>query len=191
MATHLNTPLSEAEIDTLDAFLAERDGPIISFEGLDGLFCALLCAPTLVMPSHYMEVIMGEEAFTDEQQAQEILLLVTRHWNTVSDTLRRASSVGDVYVPALLVDEDGNPSGNDWAEGFLVGLSLTEDDWGEFIEDEELGQLLVPIMLLGHEHHPDPSMRPANLSPDGREELLDTMFDGLMLIYEHFQRKIH
>lgn len=192
MDTDLNTPLNEDDIDTLDAFLASlEDGPIMSFEGLDGLFCALLCAPTMVMPSHYLEVVMYEQFFEDEAQEEQMLLLMTRHWNTLSETLRQASSNGDVYVPALLVDDSGQPCGNDWAGGFLLGLSLTEDDWQDFIDDKTLSQLLLPMLTLGQENHPDTTLRPAPLSPKDREELLDTMFDGLMLIYEHFQRKAH
>ena len=191
MAKDLNTPLDEDDIDTLDSFLATLDGPIISFEGLDGLFCALLCAPTMVMPSQYLEVIMDEQAFADKTQAQQILLLMTRHWNALSETLQQASINEDVYVPALLVDESGQPTGNHWAEGFLLGLSLTEDDWQDFIEDKTLSQLLLPMLTLGQENHPDTALRPPPLSPKDREDLLDTMFDGLMVIYEHFQRKAH
>lgn len=191
MNKDLNTPLDEAEIDTLDDFLAALDGPIVSFEGLDGLFCALHCAPTVVMPSHYLEVIMDDQAFADEAQAEQMLLLMTRHWNSLSETLRKASTEGDVYVPALLVDESGEPTGNDWAGGFVLGLSLTEDDWQAFIDDKTLSQLLLPILTIAQENHPDKDVRPAPMSSQDRMELLDSMFDGLMLIYEHFQRKAH
>jgi len=191
MSKDLNTPLDEGEIDTLDEFLAALDGPIVSFEGLDGLFCALHCAPTVVMPSHYLEVIMDDQAFADEAQAEQMLLLTTRHWNSLSETLRKASTEGDVYVPALLVDESGEPTGNDWAGGFVLGLSLTEDDWQAFIDDKTLSQLLLPILTIAQENHPDKDVRPAPMSSQDRMELLDSMFDGLMLIYEHFQRKAH
>lgn len=191
MAKDLNAPLDEADIDTLDDFLAALEGPLVSFEALDGLFCALHCAPTMVMPSQYMDVIMGDQDFADEAQAEQMMLLITRHWNALSETLRQASIDGDVYVPALLVDESGQPTGNDWAGGFVLGLSLTEDDWQAFIDDKTLSQLLLPILTLAQENHPDEEVRPAPLSPQDRVDLLDSMFDGLMLIYEHFQRKAH
>jgi uncharacterized protein len=189
MTPNLNAALLEPEIDSLDTFLAELDGPVNSFEGLDGLFCALICAPTAVMPSQYLEVILGDSAFADAEQAQDISLLMTRHWNTVLETLQQVSKVGDVYVPALLVDDDGNPTGNEWAEGFVLGLTLTQNDWHAFSQNTELGDLLEPVMQLAHEHNPDPALRPSTLSSEGREDLLDEMFDNLMLIYEHFQRK--
>lgn len=191
MPADLNAALLEPEIDRLDTFLAELDGPVNSFEGLDGLFCALICAPTAIMPSQYVKVMLGDSAFADADQEKDISLLMTRHWNTVAKTLQQVSKVGDVYVPALLVDDDGNPTGNEWAEGFVLGLTLTQNDWHAFSQNTELGDLLEPVMLLAHEHHPDPTLRPTTLSTEGREDLLDEMFDNLMLIYEHFQRQVN
>lgn len=191
MTADLNAALLEPEIDRLDTFLAELDGPVNSFEGLDGLFCALICAPTAIMPNEYIKVILGDSAFADADQEKDISLLMTRHWNTVAKTLQQVSKVGDVYVPALLVDDDGNPTGNEWAEGFVLGLTLTQNDWHAFSQNTELGDLLEPVMLLAHEHHPDPALRPTTLSIEGREDLLDEMFDNLMLIYEHFQRQVN
>ena len=57
------SPLNEAETDTLDTFLANLNGPIRSIEGLDGLLCALNCAPTQIAPSDYMAVMLGEGKF--------------------------------------------------------------------------------------------------------------------------------
>ena len=191
MTTNLNTELLDSEIDTLDAFLAELDGPVNSFEGLDGLFCALICAPTKVPTSQYLKVILGDSTFADNKEEKNISSLIARHWHKVVNTLTQASKVGDVYVPALLVDDDGNPMGNEWAEGFILGLTMTQKDWHAFSQNTELGGLLEPMMLLAHEHHPDPSLRPEALSNDAREEVIDTMFDNLMLIHEHFQRLRH
>jgi len=190
MNEDLNQPLTEEEIDTLDAFLASLDGEIPSFEALDGLFCALRCAPTMVMPSHYLPVILGDDdGFEELEQAKNILTLITRQWNTVSEGLREALEAEDVYAPVLLMNEEGEPTGNDWAEGFLVGVSMTEGDWEDFIEDEELGQLLVPMMVLAHEHHPDPKMRPAEITAEGRQELLQMMFNSLILIFAYFEQQ--
>lgn len=190
MNEDLNLPLTEEEIDTLDAFLANLNGEVPSFEALDGFFCALRCAPTVMMPSHYLPVILGDEdGFEDPEQAKTILTLITRHWNTVSEGLREALEAEDVYLPILLLNEEGEPTGNDWAEAFLIGVSLTEDDWEDFIEDEELGQLLVPMMVLAHEHHPDPKMRPAEITAEGREELMQMMFNSLILIFAYFEQQ--
>jgi len=171
-------------------FLANLNGEVPSFEALDGLFCALRCAPTRVPPSGYLPLILGDDdGFEDEQQARTLLTMITRHWNTVSDGLQEALETETLYLPALLVDDDGQASGNDWAEGFLLGVSMTEGDWDVFMEDEDLGQLLVPMMMLAHEHDPNPELRPAEISDDDRENLLNMMFNSLILIYTHFEQQ--
>ena len=75
-----------------------------------------------MMPSeHYPEVFGGEMSDTCEfaslDEANEILGLMMRHWNTIAGTLFK----GEVYVPLLLEDEDGTAQGNDWARGFIAG----------------------------------------------------------------------
>jgi uncharacterized protein len=190
MNDKLETPLSEDEMQNLDMFLANLEGEVPSFEALDGLFCALRCSPTPMLPSGYLPVILGDDdGFEDEEQARTMLTLITRHWNTVSDGLREALETESLYLPALLVDEDGQAAGNDWAEGFLLGVSMTQDDWDEFIENEDLGQLLVPMMVLAHENDPDPEMRPAEITEESRENLLNMMFNSLILIFAHFEQQ--
>lgn len=190
MNEDLDMPLIEEEVDALDVFLAGLDGEIQSFEALDGLFCALGCAPTMTAPSDYLPVIFGDAGgFENEEQARTVLTLITRHWNTVSVGLREALEAQEVYLPALLLNEEGVATGNDWAEAFLVGVSMTEGDWEDFIEDEELGQLLVPMMVLAHEHHPDPDMQPTELTAKGREDLLQLMFNSLILIFAYFEQQ--
>jgi uncharacterized protein len=53
--------LSEAEIEQLVALLAAIRNPgALSLEAVDGLFCALIASPALVMPHEYLPVILGE-----------------------------------------------------------------------------------------------------------------------------------
>ena len=46
---------------------------------------------------------------------------------------------------------------------------------------------MLPIMLLAHEHDPDPQMRPKPIAPDKREELLQLMIVSLTAIYRFFE----
>jgi uncharacterized protein len=57
----------------------------------------------------------------------------------------------EVYVPLLLFDEDGTAHGNDWARGFMRGMGMRHDGWGELVNDEEHGGCLIPMMTLCHE----------------------------------------
>jgi hypothetical protein len=85
----LNKLLTDAELIQLDDFLSSIDDPsAMNMEMLDGYFVALICGPEIIMPSEYLANIWGEEfTFHDDGQAEEILNLVLRHWNTVTHGL--------------------------------------------------------------------------------------------------------
>jgi uncharacterized protein len=92
----------------------------MNVEQLDGFFAALIAGPETVMPSeYYREVFGGQMAdaceFGSLGEANEILGLMMRHWNTIASALHK----GEVYLPLLLEDADGMAHGNDWARGFM------------------------------------------------------------------------
>jgi uncharacterized protein len=186
-----HNPLAPTEIEAFDEFLSECHGSIQSFEALDGLFCALICAPQVVPLNEYLDVIMDQaDAFKTEQQSREVMDWMMRHWNTIADELQSTVKTDNIYVPALIMDEEGVTLGNEWAAGFMLGVSLSDDgSWSDLMDDETLSQLLVPMMMLAHEHHPDPEMRPPTILADAREELLESMFEGLANLFAYFQKR--
>ncbi len=134
-------PLTDAELERLGDFLKScKGGEAMNLEELDGFFAALIAGPETVMPSeYYPEVFGGEMAetceFTSLDQANEILGLMTRHWNDIAGTLFK----GEVYVPLLFENEDGMVHGNDWANGFMRGMGMRHEGWAELVNDEEHG----------------------------------------------------
>jgi uncharacterized protein len=159
-------------------------------EMLDGFLAALICCPSTVHPSEYLPEIWGDGEMADEdgwdsrEQLQEFIDLLMQHWNTISRTLQAK----DVYLPILLEDDQGVAHGNNWAIGFIRGMSLREYHWKELVNSEEHGGSLLPIFALAYEHHVDPAMRPYKESMDQqrREKLIITMTAGLIHIYRYF-----
>ena len=186
--TH-NDPLTDAELDRLGDFLKNcKGGRAMTVEQLDGFFAALIAGPDTVMPSeYYPEVFGGEMSDTCEfgslDEANEILGLMMRHWNTIAGTLFK----NEVYVPLLLEDENGVAHGNDWAHGFMRGMGMRHDGWAELVNDDEHGGCLIPMMMLYHEHDEDPEMRPNPISPEKREEFMVHMAAGLVQAYRYFR----
>lgn len=183
--------LEDDELAELDGFLARvESGRVPNTEALDGFFAALACCPDLVMPSEYLAVIQnggtedGDLVFEDMAEAKRFTSLVMRHWNHVNRQLRD----GEVYLPLLLENDEGKYLANDWANGFLSGTHLRADIWGNLMNDEEHGGPLVPILVLAHENHPDPELRPFDEPIDDakREELLVGAAAGVMRLYAHF-----
>jgi uncharacterized protein len=125
----------------------------MNVEELDGFFAALIAGPETVMPSEYYPAVFGGEMsdaceFSSLYQANEILGLMMRHWNTIAGTLFK----GEVYVPLLLEDEVGTAQGNDWARGFMRGMEMRHDSWAGLVEDEEHGGCLLPSAILLRRH---------------------------------------
>src|ERR1035441_7463834 len=95
----LTQPLTNAELDRLDHFLRSvNPGEGMSLEELDGFFCALISSPEVVPPSEYMPHIFGGElaqgrGVSTIEEAQELLNLLTRHWNTIAATLLRDEQI--------------------------------------------------------------------------------------------------
>lgn len=131
--------LTDAEFDRLADFLKScTSGKAMNVERLDGFFAALIAGPEIVMPSeYYPEVFGGEMSDTDEfdslDEANEILGLLMRHWNTIAGTLLK----GDVYVPLLIQDDNGVAKGNDWARGFMRGMGMRHDGWAELVNGND------------------------------------------------------
>jgi uncharacterized protein len=117
--------------------------------------------------------------FGSLDQANEILGLMMRHWNTIASTLFK----DEVYAP-LLLQEKGVADANDWAQG---GMGTRHDGWAELIDDQEHGGCLIPRMMLCHEHDEDPEMRPKPISPEQREEVIVHMAAGLVAPYRYFR----
>ncbi len=186
--TH-HEPLTDAEFDRLANFLKScKGGRAMNVEQLDGFFAALIAGPDVVMPSEYYREVFGGEMsdvceFGSLDEANEILGLMMRHWNTIAGTLFK----GEVYGPILLQNENGVAHGNDWAQGFMRGTLMRHDGWVELVNDEEHGGCLIPMMMLCHEHDEDAEMRPEPISPEKREEVIAHMAAGLLRAYRYFR----
>lgn len=181
-------PLSDDELDRLGDFLDAAGEQAMNLEMLDGFFAALICGPDMVLPSEYLASIWGEDySFDSDDQANDIVGLIFRHWNNVAAELRLCIDKAHIYLPVLFEREDGVAPGNDWAHGFMRGVAMRPASWGLLLDDEEHGGCMVPIMALHHEHDPDPEMRPAPFTPDKREELLHMMIAGVPRIYRYFE----
>ena len=179
--------LSDAQFDRLSELLEGIGPAAMNMERLDGFFAALICGPELVMPSEYLPEIWGEDyVFENMEQAQEILTLVNLHWNSIVATLLTTLTRPNVYLPVLLLGEDGSANGNDWAEGFMHGVSMRHESWQIFLEDDDHAGAIIPMMALVHEFDEDPKMRTPAKALEKREQILQYMTAGITQIYLYF-----
>ena len=184
-------PLTDPELNHLGDFLkCCKGGKAMNLEELDGFFSALIAGPEPVMPSEYNREVFGGEMseaveFASIEEANEILGLLMRHWNKIASTLCK----GEIHVPLIFEDEDGELHGNNWARGFMRGMHMRHDGWAELVNDEKYGDSLIPMLILYHEHDDDPKMRPEPITPAKREKVIALMAAGLMNAYEYFRKE--
>jgi uncharacterized protein len=176
-------PLSDEELEELDAFLAGRGGRAMDAEKLDGFFCALVMGPELVMPSEYLPVVWGEDdgaGFESLDQAREILQLVMRHWNTIASAVERE----ELYLPVILDVDAGTLQGRRWARGFMRGVGMRRSSWAALVQDESEAGSLFAIALLAGEVDAEFPKQP--LPPEKQESLLTDAVAGMNRIARYF-----
>lgn len=182
-----NSPLTEVELDRLEEFLRirrETYKDTMGLEELDGFLTALVINPEMVMPHDYLPDIFGEgiDAFETDEEAEEVLVLIFRHFNTIAAKLEKK----EPYLPLFTEVEDGIPRGNNWAHGFLQGARWCYDAWREVMVDKQHGYG-VPMLILDNEHNPKPELRPPPITPERREDLIVALGLATMLAYQHFE----
>jgi uncharacterized protein len=187
MPIALDDPLTASEHKALATFLAKcASGVTPNLEALDGFFCALIVGPDVVLPSEYLPLVLGDHNhFDDGEEANRVLPLLMRHWNTIAQTLNQ-SEVYDLY---LLKTTPIRRTGADWADAFMRGVELRYDLWRPLIDSKEHGQAILPMMLLAQEKDPElePLLKPMPRAT--RNEMLAKMTIGLAAIHRYFRER--
>src|SRR5450631_579085 len=182
MAAPINANLSEAEIEQLADRLEANDDPdTLTLEGVDGLFCALIASPRIVMPNEYLPTILGAEeiAFTDLEDANATMSLLMRYWNSIIADLERES----IHLPFVFDAEAGEVPGREWAQGFMAGTRLARDGWKELFASEKEGQLLVIPLMAGEV---DANWPKEPVTPQFEENVLHSMSVGFARSHRYF-----
>ena len=184
MSGPLQQGLSEAEIERLAARLAAFPGAL-SLEAVDGLFCALIAAPGLIMPSDYLPVILNTEssdsgAFENMDDAQETLGLLMRYWNAIAADFEQES----IHLAYVLEPGSEGITGRDWARGYMRGTRLSPEGWNRIFGDDREGHVLT-IPVVAGEVDPDWPKEP--MTAEKADELLQSMLAGAARAYRYFQ----
>ncbi|MFG6446828.1 UPF0149 family protein [Roseateles sp. BYS180W] len=146
-------PLSEAELQELDAILAALPDGAMNIEAMDGYLCALLLSPQALAGRAGADWIPavwgGGDPFPSGKQRKRVVLLVLRHVHSLAVQLtQRAQEWEPIFSVAQeealqLVDAE------DWCIGFMLGVDLDGDAWVPLFERTKTAAALAPIALLG------------------------------------------
>jgi len=142
--------LAPEEFDILDDFLASGSIQATSMDvaTLEGFLTAIAIGPRMVRPSDWLPWIWdmqdGENTpdFGGEQEANRIMSLIFRHYNTIVGIF---NSNPESFEPIFWEGRQWGAA--EWCEGFLTGFQFAEREWALL----QVGQptWITPFMRLG------------------------------------------
>ena len=129
-------PLSDADLEQLEALLHP-----MRLDELQGLCVAMAMGPDAEIANRWLDVALGQSE-SDETPA-ELLLLLERFRASTEEALNTGSlAIRSRPTRTGRVDYRG------WCRGFLAGIEISETDWFDAADSEELAELLFPIDVL-------------------------------------------
>lgn len=143
----LITPLDGAEIDRLESLL--KSGNALDLSTIDGLFTALVSAPTLTSPDEWLPVVFqtNEWQVQASDKIEQLYGLLVRHLNGIESILARAP---DKFEPMFL-ERDLHDSVDlvveNWCRGYIKGIALCKHQWST--DSEFMQTRLYPIIVFG------------------------------------------
>ena len=147
--------LSRTEIKTLSEFLAGKERPdgTLRFHELQGFLFAVACSPELIPPSGWLPIVSGEKdiGFKDDEQAQQIMGLIMRLYNSINDAAferSRKMPAGCRFRPDIEANFDDERPISLWSCGFTIGHDWLSDVWAEYVPDDVDGELASTAMVL-------------------------------------------
>ncbi len=148
----LNTPLTDEELDELEAFLFSDavSEDALDLVGTHGYFCALNISPVKISEKQWLqELFDGSPEYSTEAEKARIEGLLRRFYFSIGSDLYNDQ---DMLLPCDLTlvpedDEDEQSYLTSWAQAFMEGVFLKEDEWFNHQAEEEVAELMLPIMI--------------------------------------------
>ncbi len=155
MQSTLNSaPLSDDELDRLETFIFSD---VVSEDSLDligihGFLCALNISPVPADDEEWMDVLFdGKPNWSSAEQETEITSMLNRWKSSIYSDL---SNDRELDMPCELTLESRNEESEleIWAQAFMEGVFLNEDEWfSEGTDKEEVvAELMLPIMVISN-----------------------------------------
>lgn len=147
--------ITDDDLDFLEDFLLDRidedadtegkDEGILDLSELDGLLTAVVSGPSMIPPSQWIPVVWGDFApeFESEEEAQKVIMLMMDIMNSRASTLMESPQEFEPLFEVRVVDGKEYSIVDEWCEGYLRGVSLTQALWDS--AGLEMQILLTPI----------------------------------------------
>ncbi len=158
MTDDKSNPLTDAEIAHLEFLLGTPAfaGQSMGLDEIQGFLCAVVSGPARVTSSQWLPAVLGNPAYENAAQEQEVKELILRFHDEITADLKAGESLGLVLDLAEPVGdgEDGGYDYTAWCQAYLDGVESSTLPWVEAGDEEEINDLLFPISLLAGEIDP-------------------------------------
>jgi uncharacterized protein len=188
---HSERPLTTTELDRLERLLISQTfhEEAMPLDMLQGMLCAVASAPDLIPPSRWLPVALGDAPdYETKEQAEEVLGLVMRFYGQIVQELDSGGVT--LYV---FPDQEGENDLATWCEGYLEGVLLSEADWYEHGEPEQVEEMLLPFMLLSGRMREAAEEAGEAITPDEERRLRSSaagsMGNSVMTVYSYWLDK--
>ena len=136
-------PLDDAEVERLETLLAAQppSDNAMRLDELQGLCAAIAMGPDAEIANRWLDVALGRP---ESAGASGDLLSLLERFRSMTEAAvhERSLSIRGLTTRTGRVDYRG------WCEGFLDGIEISETDWFDAADPEELSELLFPIDVL-------------------------------------------
>lgn len=139
--------LTDADLDRLEKYLnaPERIEATLPLDAVQGLLCAVTSAPAPIAMPRWIAAILGtQNSFATQAEAAEITGLLERFHEVTARQLNQGEGFDFILYGT---EEDENDLAA-WAEGYLIGVDLSDPAWDEVAEPDDLERMIFPFLAL-------------------------------------------
>lgn len=180
-----NAPLTEAEIDWLEAVLLKygNDDSVLCFSELNGFLTAVVSGPNMISPNIWLSALWGRGDYhprwTSEKEMTRFMSLCFQHMNDIAGCLYEAPDQFQPIFNGREVKGKTYTIVEEWCFGYMKGRSL--GDWSAL--PEALHTSLEAIALHGVEKN-FPVVE--KLSPAQFEQSIELIQPAALALYQHW-----
>jgi uncharacterized protein len=160
-------------LDDLAHFLNSDSAPqgCMDLSELDGFLAALVAGPEVVPRDEWLAEVWDNEEpdYADLAEQDAIEQALFDRYAAIEAGLD-STPLG--YAAILWQDEAGTTVAEDWAAGFMQGVTLRAQAWQPALADEDASMLLIPIASLAGMTLPEDER--------GGQAMTDEALEGLM-----------
>lgn len=182
--------ITEAELDQLEAFLFSSavSEDALDLIGTHGLLCAVNISPIKVPEQEWLDLLFDSEPnWESDAQKADITGLLRKLNHTIGHDLYNDQETLLPCELTLDTDEDDEEDTTEltiWAQSFMEGVFMREEDW--FGDDEEtVAGMLLPIMVAS-ELFDDPEILEIRQDRALSEEMAEQIPELLVDLYLYY-----